>query len=136
MNKNVKNIKPDSPLSITDGAPRIIKVCGQDARIPAAMDYRIMAKVAEQVPDVDETDQAVIMLYCCLHATKPQIGNLWRLARDPTKLMKAVEVWQAKVPADNLADAINELMSYSAELDDEDGDDEEASPGKKKTGSR
>lgn len=133
MNSKAKGIEPDNPLSIMDGAPSTVKVCGQDARIPAAMDFRIGARVAEQVPGIDDTDQAVIMLYCCLHTTKTQIGSLWKLARDPGKMMEAVWVWQAKVPADNLMNAINELMSYNEELDNEESADD-ASPGKKKTG--
>lgn len=129
-----RSIKPDNPLSITDGAPKTIEVCGQKARIPAAMDYRIEARI-EEACKVDEVDQAVIMLYTCLHATKSQIAKLWKAARDPKKLWDDIGVWQAGVPVDALSDAINELMSYQDELTDE-GDDEPENPGKKKTGAQ
>lgn len=134
--ETAKTVKADNPLSITDGAPHTVEVCGMPCRLPAAMDYRIAARI-EEACEIDEVDQAVCLLYCCLHADKKQIGKLWAAARDPKKLWNAIGVWQAGVPVDALSNAINELMGMVDDGEDgAEGDEDEPETGKKKTGAR
>ena len=123
-------------LSITDGAPRTIELaCGGRARIPSAMDYRIVAATREAVPEFDDIDGGVMLLYCALHATDKEIRKLWRDARSPRKLYESVQVWMAGVSADELASGLEEIQAYDDELSELAGDDDEGGDGKKKIGS-
>jgi len=130
------NIKPDTPVSITDGAPSVIDCHGAACRIPSGMDYRIISRVVESGELTDEWDQAVLMLYCAMHTSPKQIKQLWQEARNPKKIAEKVIMWQATQNAESLTATINELLEYDKELSDEtdDGEDPGESNGKKKTG--
>lgn len=138
--EEARKLKPDTPLSLTDGAPRVVTLeCGVTVRIPAAMDFRIVANVAEAMGDgMDAVDSSVLMLYCAMHTTRADIRRLWEAARKPKALYDAVMVWMAAMDAAPLIAAMNELSAFSRELDADAGDDDEGDEdtGKKKTGSR
>lgn len=140
-NREMQKLTPDNPLSITDGAPRVIDIAGQPARIPAGMDYRILARIAE-VEKLDAEDQTFILLYCAFHATPKQIAALWKDARSPKKLYEKITLWTARVPVELLSTALEEIAAFDNELAEEgalDADDGElagGNPGKKKTSSR
>ena len=135
--EEARKLKPDTPLSLTDGAPRVVTLaCGPEVRIPAAMDFRIVANVAAAMGErMDSVDASVLMLYCALHTTKADIRRLWEAARNPPALYDAVMLWMAGMQADVLIAAVNELGAFSGELESDDDDEAEADTGKKKTGS-
>jgi hypothetical protein len=137
--EEARKLKPDTPLSLTDGAPRVVTLnCGVTVRIPAAMDFRIVANVADAMGDgMDAVDNSVLMLYCAMHTTRADIRRLWEAARKPKALYDAVMLWMAAMDAAPLIAAMNELSAFSRELEaDSDGDDTDEDTGKKKTGSR
>lgn len=137
MSDDIKQIKADNPVSITDGAPRTVNVNGAECRIPSAMDYRIVARCQDAGVLDDEFDQACLMLYCALHTSRKQIGQLWELARKPKALAEKLLIWQASQTATNLAETVNALMEYDQELGAEasfDSGEHGESDAKKKTG--
>ena len=120
-------------LSITDGAPRTVTLtCGAEARIPSAMDYRIVSAVSAAVEEADSIDSAVLLAYCCLHATRREVKKLWQAARKPQALYDDMVVWMAGMDTDALSAAINEISSYDSELSELAGSADD--DGKKKTG--
>jgi hypothetical protein len=134
-----RQITPETPLSITDGAPRVVTMdCGVEVRIPAALDYRIGAAVGNAIGDeFDDIDAAVLMLYSCMHTTPKQVRQMWQKARKPQALYETIQVWMAGQEAGALMAALNELQTYTAELATlQDDDDGKPDTGKKKTGPR
>ena len=139
--EQARKLKAETHLSITDGAPPVVELeCGVSVRIPAAMDYRILAAVeAACGDDIDNIDVSVIMLYCALHITRRDIGKLWKAARQPKRLYDDVMLWLAGQEASTVIEAANEIAGFQAELaelQDDGGSDYEGgdSGAKKKTG--
>lgn len=138
MNKErEKHLEADEPLSLADGAPGTVEIAGAPMRLTAAMDYRIVNVVDDALDgSLDDWDASALMVYCALHATKKQVAELWKKARDPMKLYDKLQLWQAQMPADKLTQAIEELMEYNGDLDKEqdiEDDGGEQNSGKKKT---
>lgn len=124
MNKDkqeqIRQIKADSPLSVVDGAPRVVTLdCGVSARLPASMDYRILNKVQENVADVDDEDATLLLVYFTMHTTEVQIAKLWQLSRKPKKLYNKFAMWLAAQDAMQLAGASAEIMEFIEEYQKE-----------------
>ena len=135
----LRNIKADTPLSITDGAPPIVEHNGTKFRIPSGMDYRIVMVVSQACKDLDEWDTACLLVYCCMHTSKSQIAKLWKAARAPQALLESVVQWQAITPIGAITDAVEFVMGFDKELDEQAALDAGGAGGgeaKKKTGSR
>lgn len=136
-------VEADNPLSISDGAPRTIELIpGVNARMPSAMDYRVLAALDAHVggKGLDDWDTMVSLLYCILHTTRAELSKLWHAAREPGKLSETIALWQAKLsPAvlTQATDAIRKMdESLQAEIElDDDARNLPSNDGKKKTGS-
>ena len=143
--KRYRELTADTPQSIVDGAPRVIKLdCGVSVRISAPLDYRIMNRMiewAEKEGTPFENDDVVWLgLFCAMHTTPEEIARLWILARKPENLFNAYVQWFANTDEAFIMAAGQEMAEFDAELDAEmelgsDGEGGADDDGKKKIGS-
>jgi len=92
--------------SITDIAPAgALTIGGLPARALSAADLRIVGRYAAAVPDADEIEMMQVLVYC---AVQPDLGALWRLARDPAALGAAVMAWAGGIPIDAFASMVRD----------------------------
>jgi len=141
--KRYRELTADTPQSIMDGAPRVLKLdCGVSIRIAGPLDCRIMNRIIEwaekEGEPLEDNDAIWFTLFCCMHTTPEEIAKLWTLARKPEKLFAAYMNWLANSDSAFIVAAGQEIAELDAELEAEHGldageggaDDD----GKKKTG--